>query len=907
MTYDGRIAWDKIGSRFYENGVDHGILFVSNGDGTYMPGIEWNGLTAVTESPDGAEPNDLWADNMKYATLYSNETFGATIEAYTYPEEFAQCDGSYQVMPGVNFGQQDRKPFAFCYRTHVGNDASLSAYKLHIVYNCKASPSEKSYESINDSPDAITFSWEVSTIPLPHGNIRPVSTVTIDESKLDDRGFDIYKKLEAMIYGDGTNPPTLPSVDEIAGMFGTYEGNPVIFTATKPTPVSELKVMIEPMQDLHGYDSISVTRTGKNLFNWNAWNGCGIARGTAVFENYGVTLTATEADCYTYYDVANDRYPAAAIMTVTEGETITLTWEADSDADGKVYIMPNGGTSGSVQTNNSVAKSLSYTVAAGITYVTVCFGVTNNGTTIEYNNIMLRLAGLDGTFEPYQSDTYTIAIPDPPGTVYGGTLDLVSGVLIATHGYIASYAGEALPGKWISDRDVYAAGTSPTTGAQVVYEMASPITYDLSSQQISMLSVTGTNVVTTDNGNTIHLVYREDATAAASSGYTKQQLLNLSDPQYVQNLVRIGLAEQVFDIGDQFNVTWNNGSNTYDCPFDVVHFGKVINEYGQEVRGMYLQAHWAIPSVQFDSSEAIYYASEEMPAGTYRFTIGETWGSGFSKNTIYAFTTTQAIPQGGQILIASSTSRYTWGGDGSAYSNWRVYTYASKESTIAIETLTISQGEPVGSSTNLGTISSAIEYGDSGLNNLQRASRGYNRWSQSSIRQWLNSDATTGSWWTPRNNYDRPPEQLSTKRGFMAGLPENFLSMVHPVAVTTALNTVSDANVSSNGVENTIDTFFLPSLGQNYIASAVEGAEGDAFQYWKNLIGTTDPWPRGSENTNTNLIKYQITDHTVKQTVRLRSANRNNVRSVFYVNQNGYAYAENAVTTLSVTPVCVIC
>ena len=239
--------WDGTGKRFYENGVDHGILFVRNDDGSYGNGIAWNGLTTVSESPEGAEANDLWADNIKYATLYSNETFSATIEAYMYPDEFAQCDGSYQPVEGVNFWQQTRRPFAFCYRTHVGNDAGLDAYKLHIVYNCQASPSEKSYETINDSPDAITFSWEVSTTPMPHGNIRPVSTIIIDSSKLDSRGLEIMHAIENMIYGDDENNSQLPSTDYSAEQFGSYSGNPVTFQATKSTPISKLKVVIKAM------------------------------------------------------------------------------------------------------------------------------------------------------------------------------------------------------------------------------------------------------------------------------------------------------------------------------------------------------------------------------------------------------------------------------------------------------------------------------------------------------------------------------------------------------------------------------------------------------------------------------------------------------------------------------------
>ena len=213
------LVWDKSGERYFEAGVDHGVLYVQKPDGTYNNGVVWNGLTAVTESPDGAEPNDLYADNIKYATLRSAETFGATIEAYTYPEEFAECDGSYALADGVYVGQQARKPFGFSYRTMIGNDTSSdidSAYKLHIVYNATVTPSEKNFETINDSPDAITMSWEVSTVPVPVTGKKPTATITIDSTKADATKL---KTLEDTLYGTANAEPTLPTPDEIADIF----------------------------------------------------------------------------------------------------------------------------------------------------------------------------------------------------------------------------------------------------------------------------------------------------------------------------------------------------------------------------------------------------------------------------------------------------------------------------------------------------------------------------------------------------------------------------------------------------------------------------------------------------------------------------------------------------------------
>lgn len=222
MPTNTPISWDDTGKRFFETGVDHGVLYVLDSTtNTYGDGVAWNGLTGVTESPDGAEPTDLWADNIKYATLRSAETFGMTIEAYTYPDEFGECDGSASPAEGVHVGQQSRKPFGFSYRTKVGSDTDTEAnnYKIHVVYNCTASPSERSYETINDSPDAITFSWEVTTTPVAFSNFnyKPTSEITIDVWKLDSA-----KKtaLESALYGTSSKAATLPSPDALLAIVG---------------------------------------------------------------------------------------------------------------------------------------------------------------------------------------------------------------------------------------------------------------------------------------------------------------------------------------------------------------------------------------------------------------------------------------------------------------------------------------------------------------------------------------------------------------------------------------------------------------------------------------------------------------------------------------------------------------
>lgn len=213
-----KIVWDESGKRFYETGVKNGVLYVQDESGNYPKGVAWNGLTAVTESPSGAEATELYADDMKYLEIRSAETFGATIEAYTYPEEFEVCDGSAAIAKGVNAGQQDRKPFGLCYRTVVGNDVQGNAlgYKLHLIYGAVASPSEKAYSTINDSPEAITFSWEVTTTPVNLDGFKPTACITIDSTKVEPSKL---AELEKKLFGDTSTEAQLPLPNEIKQMF----------------------------------------------------------------------------------------------------------------------------------------------------------------------------------------------------------------------------------------------------------------------------------------------------------------------------------------------------------------------------------------------------------------------------------------------------------------------------------------------------------------------------------------------------------------------------------------------------------------------------------------------------------------------------------------------------------------
>ena len=214
-----KLVWDADGERLFETGVSQGVLYPQNVSGLYPLGVAWNGLTGVTESPSGAEPNPLYADNIKYLNLMSAEEFGATVEAYTYPDEFEACDGSAELAPGVTVGQQNRQGFGLSYKTLLGNDTEGTdhGYKLHLVYGAKASPSEKSYETVNETPDAITFSWEITTTPVAVTGMKPSATITIDSTKVDATAL---AALEDILYGTVGGDARLPLPAEVATIMG---------------------------------------------------------------------------------------------------------------------------------------------------------------------------------------------------------------------------------------------------------------------------------------------------------------------------------------------------------------------------------------------------------------------------------------------------------------------------------------------------------------------------------------------------------------------------------------------------------------------------------------------------------------------------------------------------------------
>lgn len=212
-----KLEWDKIGERFYETGVDHGVLYPQVG-GAYPKGVAWSGLTAVNESPSGAEDNPLYADNMKYLNIKSAEELGLTIECYFYPDEFEACNGSAELIPGVKLHQQKRNTFGFSYRTKIGNDTEGEdlGYKLHLIYGCSASPSDEDHQTVNDSPEAVTLSYEISTTAVVMDGYKPVASITIDSRQIDP---ELLAKLEKVLYGDDDVDPRLPLPNELKSIF----------------------------------------------------------------------------------------------------------------------------------------------------------------------------------------------------------------------------------------------------------------------------------------------------------------------------------------------------------------------------------------------------------------------------------------------------------------------------------------------------------------------------------------------------------------------------------------------------------------------------------------------------------------------------------------------------------------
>lgn len=290
-----RIDWDGSGNRLFETGVDRGVLFIPNGFGVYDTGVPWNGLTTVTESPSGAEATPQWADNIKYLNLVSREEFGATIEAYTYPDAFAQCDGSAEPQPGVRVNQQNRKPFGFCYRTLLGDDqvSTDKGYKLHLVYGALAAPTEKAHATVNDSPEALAFSWSVTTSPVAVTGLKPTASLEVDSTKVAAGNLSA---LEDALYGTAGTSPRLPLPDEVITML---TGALTAVTPLTPAYVSGTHTITVP----------SVTGVTYKRMD----TGATVAGGATIVLTVGQTLVlkATPANGYKFTPNSDDDWSIA--------------------------------------------------------------------------------------------------------------------------------------------------------------------------------------------------------------------------------------------------------------------------------------------------------------------------------------------------------------------------------------------------------------------------------------------------------------------------------------------------------------------------------------------------------------------------------------------------------------------
>lgn len=378
-------------------------------------------------------------------------------------------------------------------------------------------------------------------------------------------------------------------------------------------------------------------------------------------------------------------------------------------------------------------------------------------------------------------------------------------------------------------------------------------------------------------------------------------LKNITSLLEIHRIVQAGLASQVFTEGDEINIDWTDKSTgtTYSVPHHVLGFRDVTLSNGNTVPGMYIQWHYTSPfGVQFDQNEAFYYCSSALAAGTYNVTIGNTWGT-ITSGKSYQFTTTKALPAGGQLVFGNAGSDTSNMPD-TQPSTWRVRTYEKSADTTPVEVLTLSEGT---SGTNLGTLATGTKFSTSGMNNMQRAGYGYNRWSQSALRQYLNSSAEKGSWWTAQNVFDRPPAELSTKAGFSSGYSDEFLSIIRPVRVRTLLNSLSDSDIGT--YEDTYDRFFLLSKEEMYLTPQMSGVEGEALEYWKRASGRTTPVP--DYTTGAAPITYAINGKTNPQSVRLRSANRRAACDTWAAYASGGVSGGTASYSLRFAPACVIC
>lgn len=375
------------------------------------------------------------------------------------------------------------------------------------------------------------------------------------------------------------------------------------------------------------------------------------------------------------------------------------------------------------------------------------------------------------------------------------------------------------------------------------------------------------------------------------AGATLEHTENLDE---IANIVKSGKASEVFNIGDQIIVPWKDtaANKTYSMPFDVVHFGNVTLEDQETVPGMFLQAHYAHPiGVQFSHQRAFLACPEGLAPGTYYFTFEASWGTNVSAGDVVAFTTTVAVPAGGRVAGC-------YGAPDQAKANWRIYTYNAAGTEI-IETITPTFVTPA-SGTNLGTMKATARQGN--LNCAQEMAYGYNNLLKSAVRQYLNSAAAIGGWWTAQDEWDIAPDQLATKPGFLSGFEEDFLNVIKAVKVQQAANTVNDEGATLV----MYDKAFLPSLKEMNIEPQDEGGvEGEIWEYWKRVSGSATPLARSQ--TYPQLRTYALENKTSAQNVRLRSAYRGGAYYTWFVNSSGSVYYHLAYAAYRFAPAVVIC
>lgn len=359
--------------------------------------------------------------------------------------------------------------------------------------------------------------------------------------------------------------------------------------------------------------------------------------------------------------------------------------------------------------------------------------------------------------------------------------------------------------------------------------------------------------------------------------------------QQLEKIVQNNMAQKIFSVGDQIVIKYTNPDNTaqsYDCPLDVVSFNNVTDKDGNEKPAMWLQFHFAtLQGVMFAGYQAFYLCKTKLSAGTYNITWGANWGTYIKSGASWQFTLTKDVPAGGYL-----TGFYQ--APDKDNSTCKVYSWESNTSKTPIEEVSISSGS---GGTNLGTIyyNKRTEV----LGSMYDICYGYNRWSQSAIRQWLNSDGS--DWWQPQSDFDHRPDQYSLK-GFMAGLPDDFKAIIKPIQVKTSANTLIDGGVT----DVTYDKFFLPSLEQIYITPQIKGIEGDYWEYWKERVGTDSS--TAQYTTQEERKTYALESHTSAQYVRLRSANRGSSNNTWIVNTTGNVNNNHAIWANRCSPACVI-